>query len=1150
MDTTIEPQQRDYAAEEMARIEQAAGIGAPEGGQTESSNLPKTSVPGAVLRAAGEGVGPTAAAWSAFAPSAALGAEFGPVGSLVTGVVGSAIAASSAGWAQHKAAEVIAPETTKKFDELSAADSEQHPVAGAIGRIAASLPMFEFSPGQSVQGVGALLKAARGVALTEAEKGAATATAAQVGLGTGTAVVQPLLMGESPTKQGIAEAFVQSLILGEPRHKLFGHAERAAIVQEEKAKDAAAKKADDPLAPANIGKVYGTDKTQDTPLTAEERGELTELSYKVASGEHISDADVALKGKLLSESPIAQQEFDKLKSVWAHSFTFEMAKQAEIKKAEAERVKAAELESASAPADQSTLTIKPNSPEIPDSSSVPVIPENSNRSEIPNGSPSEPTVTPPVPDQNSLPVPATAPAETAAISPVADQLKVEAAKVAPAPTEAQKEAGNYAKGHVTLDGMNVTIENPAGSTRSGTDASGKPWEVTMPGDYGYIKGTKGADGDHVDVTIGSNPDGFQKVWVVDQVKPDGSFDEHKSLLGYNSKDEALAAYRASFSDGKADSRIGGVTEMTRQEFGDWVKSGKTKQPLAGEHTAIPPTPPPAKAADLMDRFNAALEAGKGQLVSQDRVSGGEGKKQQGGKKGGALFDEPKPGESTKKFTDRLNSTATYADGRRNAKGVLQVDKTSSPTMIAMLAPDGSHVRVSTFYRNPGEIVATAGRKGQSLELAVKDGWKILGAMKGEVTKGKAEAYSVDEWNKAARQMREAISTAKGHAEAVTETGMQAREFDRTDANGEHPSTDHATGDDVVGAHEMGAAAEEPAGESHIEIPAYEPKHSERIWNVLERTKPKRAEDVFDAIVNQKSGREALILVKALGIDISDPKAAAVELSQILKHEHEISQGSREAFQNAILEKTVRQSERESLPPGSSIPERSGAPTGDQPGAGGAKAGADANAASSDRLSEKPAATSSEHPAASPAADVKLPKITVADKDGISDPKAYTKLQAIAERIAERQGHEGREAIEEVADHILGDEHDSAIMVKAGDEPALFYDGQIHTFEGKSFPAPASLLETVGKFTRQKATETIARLTPTPARTADIARSTELAMRALGIRVDRIVDVLAKHFSSGQYKEVLNGKGNVQRIITWTVADAHNPSSANIVALFH
>jgi hypothetical protein len=55
------------------------------------------------------------------------------------------------------------------------------------------------------------------------------------------------------------------------------------------------------------------------------------------------------------------------------------------------------------------------------------------------------------------------------------------------PTEAQKEAGNYQKGHVRLHGLDISIENPAGSERSGTDRDGKKWSVMLPHHYGYIR---------------------------------------------------------------------------------------------------------------------------------------------------------------------------------------------------------------------------------------------------------------------------------------------------------------------------------------------------------------------------------------------------------------------------------------------------------------------------------------------------------------------------------------------------------------------------------------------------------------------------------------------------------------------------------------
>ena len=69
------------------------------------------------------------------------------------------------------------------------------------------------------------------------------------------------------------------------------------------------------------------------------------------------------------------------------------------------------------------------------------------------------------------------------------------------PSPAQIEAGNYSKDHVSVHGLRVSVENPAGSTRRGKGADGKPWASKMHNDYGYIRGTTGRDKDHVDVFL-------------------------------------------------------------------------------------------------------------------------------------------------------------------------------------------------------------------------------------------------------------------------------------------------------------------------------------------------------------------------------------------------------------------------------------------------------------------------------------------------------------------------------------------------------------------------------------------------------------------------------------------------------------------------
>ncbi|HEV7247955.1 MAG TPA: LPD38 domain-containing protein [Shinella sp.] len=147
------------------------------------------------------------------------------------------------------------------------------------------------------------------------------------------------------------------------------------------------------------------------------------------------------------------------------------------------------------------------------------------------------------------------------------------------PTEAQAAAGNYRKGHVKVGGLDVTIENPKGSTRRGTSLSGERWESQLPAAYGYIKRSKGADGDHLDVYVGDNP-ASKRVYVVDQ-KADGGrrFDEHKAVLGANSLAEARDLYASAFSDGRGRERIGAITPMSISQFRKWVAEGDTTQPL-------------------------------------------------------------------------------------------------------------------------------------------------------------------------------------------------------------------------------------------------------------------------------------------------------------------------------------------------------------------------------------------------------------------------------------------------------------------------------------------------------------------------------------------------------------------------------------------
>lgn len=161
--------------------------------------------------------------------------------------------------------------------------------------------------------------------------------------------------------------------------------------------------------------------------------------------------------------------------------------------------------------------------------------------------------------------------------------KEEEAKVDTNPTDAQKEAGNYKKGHIKVDGLNITIEQPKGSIRRGTDANGKQWESEMHNTYGYIRGTESVDGDHIDIFLSDNPT-EGNVFVVDQINKDGSFDEHKVMYGFSDMESAKRAYLSNYEEGWQG--LGNITEVSKENFKAWIDSSKRKTKPFAEYTSV------------------------------------------------------------------------------------------------------------------------------------------------------------------------------------------------------------------------------------------------------------------------------------------------------------------------------------------------------------------------------------------------------------------------------------------------------------------------------------------------------------------------------------------------------------------------------------
>lgn len=139
------------------------------------------------------------------------------------------------------------------------------------------------------------------------------------------------------------------------------------------------------------------------------------------------------------------------------------------------------------------------------------------------------------------------------------------------PTEGQKVSGNYKKGKVTIKGLKITVENPAGTIRSGVDKDGNSWECEMPFTYGYFNSTIGKDGDPIDLFIGPEIEGEFDVYIVDQVEEvTRAFDEHKVMFGFESKEVAKEAYLSCYEDDwKGFDKI---TSISLSKFKKWIKN--------------------------------------------------------------------------------------------------------------------------------------------------------------------------------------------------------------------------------------------------------------------------------------------------------------------------------------------------------------------------------------------------------------------------------------------------------------------------------------------------------------------------------------------------------------------------------------------------
>lgn len=138
------------------------------------------------------------------------------------------------------------------------------------------------------------------------------------------------------------------------------------------------------------------------------------------------------------------------------------------------------------------------------------------------------------------------------------------------PTPGQTGAGNYFKPRLKWQGIQIAIENPAGSVRLGKKPDGTEWRTYMHHHYGYITRSEGVDGDEVDCFVGPHLDLASEVYVVHQRKVGAwdEYDEDKIMLGMLSLEAAREAFLMNYDDPRF---LGPITTLSVPDFITKVK---------------------------------------------------------------------------------------------------------------------------------------------------------------------------------------------------------------------------------------------------------------------------------------------------------------------------------------------------------------------------------------------------------------------------------------------------------------------------------------------------------------------------------------------------------------------------------------------------
>lgn len=257
------------------------------------------------------------------------------------------------------------------------------------------------------------------------------------------------------------------------------------------------------------------------------------------------------------------------------------------------------------------------------------------------------------------------------------------------------------QGKMEFQGLPIAVENKKGSVRKWHDPhNGTDGETKMQHPYGYVEGTLGMDGDEVDVYVGPN-DTSTKVFVITQNKAPKftEVDEQKVMLGFNSGEEAKAAYLKHYDNPKF---FHSMKELSLDEFvqklsthkGKLIKhlylaSSSAKLDKAVDHAKDIAMDDVEKAHVGFDKLKQKVQAEGHSAESAGKIAAAVGNKKYGEKKMHHAAEEGKPLKESQKLDKSCEHnpdgvTCEKCNGTHSTKDLL---KALTSVVFAMGARD-------------------------------------------------------------------------------------------------------------------------------------------------------------------------------------------------------------------------------------------------------------------------------------------------------------------------------------------------------------------------------------------------------------------------------------------------------------------------------